>query len=257
MDRRTFLSTALGAAATTALAGCSTAVAEVPPPNIPEKRLRDGGWHRTGESDEVVFDRTYAGVRVTATQHTLQYADRALREEIRERTLGAVDSPLAVFFATRVDFTPDLDGLPMGIGRDQLLSTVEESAKGQFERQLESAGLQNIRERDTGTLTVNTGERADLTRYAAEFPFQGFEVQVTEDRSVSLEGGSFTVAGRIAVWHHGDYVLIAGGANPAQNFARTETEQLSDGIAVTVDIDLGLAPEEYRSEVLGLIKRVR
>jgi len=55
------------------------------------------------------------------------------------------------------------------------------------------------------------------------------------------------------VWNAGDYVVVAGGAYPGENFATTTEKDLSEAITVTVDVDLGLAPSEYEQEVRGLM----
>lgn len=254
-NRRQFLAGAL-AAGTASLAGCAAAAA-VPPPRVSEQLLRQGGWEQVADDSSVVFERSMAGISITATQHTRRYTDTALRTEIRDRTLGNVDTDLMVFFATRVDFTPNIDNLPAGVGRAEIMDVIRENAKEGFRQQLASAGLENIQETGTGTLTVDTGEQAELTRFAAEFPFAGMTFQVAANSGVQIPGTTIGIEGRMATWHHGDYALIAGGANPAQNYTKTVTQALSDGIDVTVDIDLKLTPTRYATEITNLVKSVR
>lgn len=249
MQRRTFLA---GAAAGVAggLAGCS-ARGQPPAPSIPQSMLDDGGWEQYDERVETVFERTFVGVTVTAEAHTLQFEDVALRTDVREKTLGTIDARLAVLFASRIAISPNLSSLPGA--RGQVLDQVESSARQQFEAQLSAAGLQDVNQSSTGSLSVDTGESARLTEYAAGFPFDGASFPVTGDASVSLPGGSIGVAGLLAVWQHGDYVLLAGGAYPAENYADSVSESLSEAITVSVDVDLGLTPDAYRSEVRDLV----
>lgn len=255
MHRRQFMAGAV-ATGVASLAGCSAAAA-VPPPRVSSQLLNEGGWERTADESGVVFERSMAGVTLTATQHTRQYSDTELRAAIKERTLGNVDTDLNVFFATRVDFNPNIDNLPAGIGRAEIMNIVTENAKQGFRDQLTSAGLENVEETGTDTLTVDTGEEADLTTFAADFPFEGIALQVTPDKAVRIPGTTIGIEGRMATWHHGDFVLIAGGANPAETYAETINQSLSDGIDVTVDIDMKLAPKRYATEVTNLIKSVQ
>ncbi len=49
---------------------------------------------------------------------------------------------------------------------------------------------------------------------------------------------------------------MAGGAYPAENFARVTEADLSDAISVTIDVDLGLTPDAYREELFELVRNV-
>lgn len=255
MNRRQFLAGVI-AAGTASVAGCSAAAA-VPPPQVSKQLLEQGGWEQTAEESSVVFERSMAGMTITATQHTRQFSDVELRAAIKERTLGNVDTDLNVFFATRVDFNPNIDNLPAGIGRAEIMDVISENAKQGFRDQLASTGLENIEESGTGTLQVDTGEQADLTTYDADFPFEGIALQVTQDKAVRIPESTIGIEGRLAIWHHGDFALIAGGANPAETYSEHVEQSLSDGIDVTVDIDMKLAPKRYATEVTNLIKSVR
>lgn len=252
MRRRTFL--AAGAAATAAgLAGCS-ARGSPPAPTIPQSLLDDGGWEQYNQRVETVFEQTYFGVTVTAEAHTLEFEDVALRAEVREKTLGAIDARLAVLFASKLAISPDLSSLP--VARGTVLDEVETAARDQFRTQLSSAGLADVSRTSTGSLTVDTGESARLTEFSANYPFEGVSFPVTGEQSVSLPGGDIAVEGLLAVWTHGGYVLLTGGAYPAENYADSVTRSLSDAITVGVDVDLGLSPDAYRSEARALVKAV-
>jgi hypothetical protein len=255
MNRRTYLGAA-ASAGLAGLAGCSTAVGEVAPPSVPESALEEGGWERTGQNQRTVFEESYGPATVTAKAHSLTYADAALRRSVREKTLGQIDGRLAVFSATHIDFGPNLDDLPGGIGRKQILDQTENSARSQFRDRLAAAGATDISQSGTGSLTVDTGEEASLTEYEATYPVPAFEANLPGDESVGLDLDSVAVAGELAVWKHGDYVLVAGGAYPSENVDTSQQRELSDAISVSIDIDLGLTPDAYAEEVRGLVTAV-
>ena len=128
MDRRTFLGTGAAAAAA-ALAGCSTAVGAVAPPDVPEDQLSEGGWEQTEQSLETVFEREILGQSIEAKSHTLVFEDRALREAVRDATDGAVDQSWRFFFATRLRFRPPL---APGVGTAMVLPTVKSEGVRSF-----------------------------------------------------------------------------------------------------------------------------
>lgn len=255
MHRRRFLAGA-AAAGIAGLAGCGTASGTVRPPKLPEDRLDEGGWKRVTATTEEVFSRTVAGTDVSATAVTRVFDDAALRSEVNEKTLGSLDAPLSNFFASRIAFSPNLADVPLDSAREEMSARASEVAKGQFESQLQSAGLTDVSATDAGTITVETGEDADLTEYSAAFEFDALSFDVREE-TITVEGGSVDVEGLLATWIHDGGLLIAGGAYPAENFARTVDKELSNAITVTVDIDLGLTPQAYAEEVTGLVTRVK
>ncbi|MBV0902007.1 DUF6517 family protein [Haloarcula salina] len=257
MNRRDYL-IAGASLGTAGLAGCSfLAAAATPAPNVPKQRLDDGGWTRTNQASETVLERSYGPVTIEAVSNTVQYVDEQLQERVAGRTLEQVQTALSVFFATRVDFSPNLDNLPAGAGRAELLSQVQSNARETFEQQMRNQGLTDIEKTGEGTLDIDTGETAETIRLSAAYPFQGIGFDVTEDKSVEIPPADIDIAALLAVWHHGDYVLISGGAYPAQNFDQVVENSLSEGITVTVDVDLGLEPEAYRTEIRGLVAGVQ
>lgn len=255
MDRREFLA-ATGAGVVASVAGCSGALGSVAPPNVPENRLADEGWVLREESEQTVFEESYGPVTIVAKSHTLAYEDRALRKDVREKTLGEVDGQMAMFSATRIAFSPNLVDLPGSVATSEIVDRTEAAAREQFVSQMEAAGLRNVSRTETGSLEVAGGAEARLTTYEAEFPFGGVSFPVTDEESISLDGEPIAVAGDLAVWEADGSVLVAGGAYPAENLSRTLTEELSDAIAVTIDIDLGLEPETYRRNVRQLLRAV-
>lgn len=257
MDRRTYLTTSLGAAAL-GLSGCSsfTAAAAAPRPVVPEDRLQSNGWAETADESGTIFSQDYGPVTVDGVQHTLRYENTALRQVVADRTLGEVDTALAVFFATRIDFSPNLDNLPGGIGRAEIISEVRSSARDQFEQQLRDQGLTDIETTGTESIDIDTGETADTDTIGAVFPFEGLTFDVTDTERVEIPATDVDIEAVLGVWHHGDFVIVSGGAYPAENFAQTTETELSEGITVSVDVDLGLEPERYREAVRSLVAGV-
>lgn len=255
MRRRDFLAVT-GAGAFATLAGCSSALGSVAAPTVPADRLESGGWVQRDESQETVFEETYGPVTLEAKSHTLVYGNQALRTEIKEKTLGEVDGQMAMFAATRIQFSPNLADLPGGIGTETILDQTESAARTQFVTQMEEAGLEDVEQVDTGTLAVDSGEDARLTNYEATFAVDEVQFPVSDDEGVTLPASAITVAGDLAVWKHGESVLVSGGAYPAENVEQSVTEELSEAITVTVDVDLGLEPDRYREDVRGLVKAV-
>lgn len=257
MNRREYLAVGLGAAAA-GLSGCSSfvAAAETPRPAVPTDRLESGGWEETADDSGTVFEQDYGPVTVEAVQHTLRYEDAALRQRVADRTLGEVDTALSVFFASRVDFSPNLDNLPGGVGQAEIVDQVRQNAREQFETQMRNQGLTDIEQTGTGSIEIDTGETADTDNLQAVFPFEGISFDVTDTESVAIPAADIEIEAVLAVWHHGDFVLVSGGAYPAQNFAREIENELSEGISVSVDVDLGLEPQRYREEVRSLVAGV-
>lgn len=257
MNRRDYLAAGVGLG-TAGLAGCSfLAAAETPPPEVPDQRLADGGWNRTNQSSETVFEQSYGPITVEAVSSTVQYVDEQLQDRVASRTLGQIETALSVFFATRVDFSPNLDNLPAGAGQAELLAEVKANARDSFTQQMENQGLTDIETSGEGTIDIDTGETAETERLTAVYPFEGINFDVTETESVEIPASDIDIAAMFAVWHHGDFVLISGGAYPAQNFDQVVENALSDGITVTVDVDLGLQPDSYRTEIRNLVAGVQ
>lgn len=256
MNRRRFL-TAAGVAGLAGLAGCnnitSTALGSVEPPAVPKDQLEEGGWTFQEEDTRTVLEEDYGPVTVTAKAHSVTYTDTELATRVEEDTLGSVSGTLATYAATRVKFSPDFTQLPEEIGRDQLVDQVEQNSREQFAQQMRSAGLTNVDQTETGELQVDTGETARYTGYSAEYEVGEFSVPLPNEETMTVEVDAIDVSGNLAVWVHGDSVLIAGGAYPAENFAGTFSKDITDAIAMDVTIDLGLEPAAYESEVRDLI----
>ncbi|WP_254271704.1 hypothetical protein [Haloarcula marina] len=258
MERREYLAVGAGLG-TAALSGCSGffAAAETPEPSVPSEELQSEGWKRSAENSGTVLEESYGPVTLRAVQHTLQFQDAALRQQVSDRTLGQVETSLAVWFASRIDFSPNLDNLPAGAGQAEIVDQVRANAREQFEQQMRNQGLTDIRETGSGTLDIDTGETAETVELSAVYPFEGVTFDITDSESVEIPAEDIGIGAVLAVWHHGDYVLVSGGAFPAQNFAETIESELTNGIAVSVDVDLGLTPDAYREEVRSLTAGVQ
>lgn len=254
MDRRTFVGSTV-AAGVASLAGClGTASASVDPPQVSEQLLAAGGWKRLGAE---TFTATFAGA--SADGYTVQFEDATLRETIAEQTLGAVGRELSVFFATRVEFSPPLDDLPLGVGRAEVLAETEDYAREDFQRRLEERGLVDVEVVEETTTTVDSGADADLVEYRATLPLDDFSFDVAGGETVTLPAEPLDVTGLLAVWYdeRAESTLIAGSVFAGENYADTVEVALSSAIDATIDIDLGLTPDAYRAETLGLVQSVR
>lgn len=251
----------VGGVSASLLAGCASpsstrGTTNVDGPSVPSTKLEENGWKRTAQRQRHVFDESYFGgaITVSADQHTVVYEDRRLRETVKKRTLGKLDTSLKLFFSTRVGIEPGLEDLPFGLGVSQVVDRASSSAKRSFERRLADAGLSDVSERRTTDLDIDTGETAKLVEYAAAYDYDAIPVPVPRSDDVVIPSGSLPVTGLLAVWRRGDDVLIAGGAFPAQDFEETVGTDVSEAIHVEVSIDLGLRPARYRQEVLNLVQ---
>lgn len=254
MDRRTFIAVTAGAG----LAGVSGCVAEASPrpPQVSEEQLDDGGWELLKRETEEVFTQEFAGQEVTATANTELYTNARLSEDLSEKTLDQMNGQIVSFFASRVTFDPDVTNLPGGVGRGEILDQVEDESRKNLRDQMTAAGIEDVEQVDEGSLTVETGEEARQTDFEGVFSFDAIEFPVTDDESIELDGEPMTVNGHLAIWHHEDSVLVAGGAYPAENYDETIEKELSSAIDVTVDIDLGLDPDAMRTELFDLVTTV-
>jgi hypothetical protein len=218
---------AAASAATVGLAGClGTRDGPVPEPSVTSDRI-DDGWRLLDESESTVFEQAYGPVTVRALERTLLYEYVSIAEALDE-TFGASGSPV-VFFATRIDLRPALDGLPGGVGRDRVMSEVETAAVDAFRAQLRNAGIENLEAVDEGTTTVTGGHTATAWRFEGEFALDG-EFPLPDGSSTAVEE-PVGVTARLAVWHDGTDVLVAGGAFPAEAL----TEVIGDALPESID----------------------
>ena len=252
-----------GAAGTASLAGCTASGSENgsgsgAPPAPDEDLLGRGGWAEQSTDDRRLLEREFLGGRVTVTAdaETTRYEDAALRRTLRERTLGGLDSSLALFSVARITLDPNPADLPLGVGTKEVLAEVRTRAREQFEATLADAGLSNVRETGERDLSLASGGTTTLTEFAADYEYEAMRVPLPGGKDARIDGGTIEVAGLLAVWRDGRHVVVGGGAHPASNVVESVRTELSDAITVDVDVDLGLTPEAYGEELRGLVASI-
>jgi hypothetical protein len=271
MQRRQFLGSAV-AVGSVAAAGCvghADAISETQPepeaqsesdaegapdaPSIPMEEF-DSGWTIDSERSGFFTD-SVKGITTRGT--TVAYVDEGLAERVRKQTLDAEVRDLRFFFASRIDYEPAVDDLPFGFGRRLVLDATAAKARDRFESGLAESGLEDIEHRETGSVRTADGSRADLFAYDATYPFEGFEFDAG-DSVISVEGQPVASEGLLAVWYSKpvESTVVAGAVNPAENYEQTVERELTEAVALTLDIDLGLEPDAYREESLNLIRSV-
>lgn len=251
MKRRELVATA-GAATLGALAGCSTVSGTVRPPRPSEEKLSEGGWKQIDSSTETLFEKEYSVATVTATASTRVWEDAALRQELQEKTLGAVDTQSAIYFSSRVSTDPGLGEVP-DFSKDEVKQRAETKAGEMFRARLSQYG-ENIQEQDVSdTPTIDAGAEASLTKYTASVPLPDFEYPIGDDQTIAVDNDALALEGYLATWIHDGAVFISGGIYPGENYTREIQRDVTDAVSVTVDVDLGLTPDAYKEELFGLI----
>lgn len=224
-----------------------------PTPSVPVAD-GDGGWVLDRERSGTF---TETGMGVTSTGTTVTYVDRALSETLRERTMGTTFPDLRSLFATRVEYSPPVDRLPFGFGRDVVVNRTGSDARERFERRLGDAGLEDVERRGTRDVQIAGGPTTDLLVYDAVYPYDGFEFEAGGS-TVSVAGDPVAVEGLLATWYDRSEraTFVAGAVNPAEDYERTVDRRLTEAVNLTLDVDLGLTPDAYREESLELIRSV-
>lgn len=242
MNRRDYLGAVAGlaTAATIPIAGCSTAVGEVPAPEIPESRL--DGWTRIDERVETVFEEEVGDATIEGKAHAVVYEDEQLREEI-EAAIGEIDHPVATLAASRVVFSGGLggaDGTDAGVAE-----RVETAARERFESRLREAGIEDIERTSAETVTVDSGARARYHRYMAD-------LMLDTDAAAAADVDAIPVAGDLATWRGGESSLVAGAAYPAESLSAT----IERGGGDPSDVDVGFDAAAYREEVRAILTAI-
>ncbi|WP_418281759.1 hypothetical protein [Halorubrum sp. DTA98] len=261
LTRRRLL-TAGAAASVVATAGClGTRDGDVPEPLVTDDRI-DDGWRLVDESDGVVFEEPVGPVTIRALERTTVYEYVDLAEAVAE-AFDADGSPV-IFFASRIDLRPALDGLPGGIGRDRLMEEVRPAAEAAFRDQLAASGLEDVERVDTDTVDVAGGHAATAYRFTAAFPIEG--ETTLPDGSTGPIDDVVEVEARLAVWHDGTDVMLSGGAYPTEPIiavfdrALPDVLDAADVIGEVVDGDeaeaLSTEPETFAEAVDALLVSV-
>lgn len=182
-------------------------------PSVPVESLGDD-WEQVSNEVETLFELAAASV----VGHTVVYEDTGLASTVTEES-GVAELSRFVF-ATRLGFSPSL---PPGSPRVVKPMVVSE-ATDEFATVLKERGFSDVNRQTRQRLSTGSGTRATLFGYEAQFP---------------TEKATVPVAGWLAVWHAGDF-LLAGGAYP----------QTFDGLAVDVDTST------YRDDLFAVLQRI-
>lgn len=267
LSRRQLLA-ATATVGATSLAGCSrdalgngeSTDESAPEPQPPEQTLTETGWEqlKTTPIEETTTVDAPLGreVSVTARGTSNLYEDARLRARIREGTLGAIDNPLRVFFATKLELDPNVLAAPFDLGSDRVLDVVQSQIESSFKQQLSEMGLEGMSLVEETTIDIKTGESARFYRYESTFPYDDFTVPLTEEKTHTIEGGELRFESLLVLWGRNDQILVAGGGYPGENFTTSEHVEVTDLITADIDIDLKLTPDAYRTDLRDLITRV-
>jgi hypothetical protein len=165
-------------------------------PSVPDEELTAGGWTRTDETVETVFQ--LPGTSVEGA--TVVYGDERARAAAEEAV--GIDQRWRFFFATSLTFTP---ALSPGIGPAMILPSVRSEANRTFKRELRDRGFESISRGRSERVRVDSGDRAKLKQYRARLPLGGTDA-------------TLPVTGWVGVWH-GDGFRIGAGAYPERPVA--------------------------------------
>ena len=190
----------------------------VGPPALPRDRLDRDDWSLVEDEVETLFSLPTARVE----GRTQVYEDADLRAAVEAAT--GVDHMWRFFFATRVSFTPPL---PTGVA-PLIRSRVASEARGAFTDDLVDRGFERVAKGETNRARVRSGARAEFTPFKTTYTLP--------------DGRTLEVEGFLAVWSDDGFV-ISGGAYPAD-------------LDATLSTDTGADADDYRSELLELIRSV-
>lgn len=242
-------------------------------PEVPEDELEANGWVETEDADETTARGGIGPIDLKTARNTVTYENEGLvrrvnnqpvivrtgdweqRRSIRSYTTDVFDAPLAIFSATRIDFGPDVDDVAFGLGRKEIMNRVTAEAKGAFEDRLEEAGLVNVSKSGEGVLEVEAGKQPTLHEYTATYPFDGFTVE-ENNAEMEVPSDDIEIAGKLAVWKDGDYVIVAVGAYPNENYQYQGSSTTTGGEPVELLVDLELDPDAYEEELLEYLEAV-
>lgn len=256
---RRHLLAATAAGGAVAISGClGTRERSVPEPVVADDRI-DEGWDLVDESSAKAFEDSYGPVTVRALQQSRVYAYASVAEAVAE-AFDADGSPV-LFFSTRIDLRPAVDGLPFGVGRDRVMNQVEEATEGAFRDQLRSGGIDDVEVADTSTLDVETGHTATSFTFVGRFIADG-ELDVGGGNTEPVDD-ELDIEARLAIWHDGTDVLLSGGSYPTEPIDVVFEDVLEDAPVELGDVveedtaeTLSQDPETYEGEVDSLMTSV-
>lgn len=258
-SRRKYLA-GVGGLGAAGFAGCTSSEggggdseASVAWPEPTSEKLDD--WELT-TSRRRQFEPT-GGVRPHA--RTRVYDNEALRESMREKTLGEFDRSLASFFATHIK----LEGFTsMFASTSAIAGRVFED----FRAEMEDSGIENVEEVALSDPVPTHESSAELVEYRGEYETPTMSRPVTldgaEERTLEIPSQRLAVSGIAAAWKvDANHAFAAGGAFPAEDYETTDEVSASgdgtgDGIDVRVDVDLNIPHERLRRDVVDLAESV-
>ena len=214
-----------------------------------------GGWAIEEDTEERVYEEQQGLVTASGDAYTTTYVKATLQEEVAAETFDAIEQPLVFFFATWVECSPPIHSMPED--SRTVVEDVDEEARAQFEEDLVANGLRDVELKKRYTTDVATGHVADFSEYTAVYPFDDMEFEVGAGESILLEGGEIEIGVRYAIWTDGEDVFVAGGAFPTENYESETVDQFTDAIEVELEIDLGLEPDAYETELEALLRSVQ
>lgn len=244
---------------------------DAPEPVVPADELEERGWTEMQPTDTDTT-RKFGPLTVTTALNRVSYRHAELIQRVRSQPVevttvdttsndplssyveGVFTDPLRIFSATRIDISPSLDDLPLGLAKKEVMNRVRAEARERFVDEMEQAGLFRIDLDDEKQLEINTGHTARMDIYSAAYPFEGADIPV-EDTVLRLAETDLDIKAYLAIWEQRDHIMIGAGVHPEENYQHTDREERENG-NITAFIDLGLEPNVYEDETLELIRRI-
>ncbi|MDQ2072820.1 hypothetical protein RBH20_09765 [Haloarcula sp. H-GB4] len=261
VNRRHFLSI-LGAAGTSALAGCgstsdtdvgSPSDKDVPAPSVDTKER----WQLTtpDSSPRLLQKGSVGPVKYTAHGHVTQYEDVQLRQQVSDSTFGEIDRPFAVAFAARVDIFPDTFSMATGLQSEKIDSAI----LGNLKSAMNDFGVQNVQQSGTMDAQNTPAETFEVVR--GDYPIQevtidGVDIPHSDRNKMSFGGGTLPIKGIAGRWKSNGSILAGGGVYPDADFEESDQVSMSDAISMSVNVDLDLQPNRRESQILNFVRSI-
>ncbi len=230
-------------------------MSHVEPPRPSEEALGDS-WRKVEERRGTTRKDLLGLARVTAFHHTDVYGNEALRQEVKEKTLGRVDRELMVFFVNRTRVVPGFENLLGSVSRRQLTPAVRTLARNKLEEELRKRGIRELRINGSHDVRGESGRKVELQRLEATYELVDTVVEVDAGKTVEFEGGDVDVNGWLGAWIRSGEVMVVGGIYPADDLERRKHVELTEAVDVQIDIDLDIWPRPYRHEIFELTESV-
>lgn len=245
---------------TSAFAGCSavgsdqpSSVEEADEDQFPSVEVNGENLNQTDEFRRVNQAGGW-GIEVTAytTGHRYELAD--VTETVREKTMGAIDDPLVVFFATE----SNLEGTGTSLAD---VDRIAEMSTNVMRSQLESQGITDIQQVEPVDPLPDVDEDAQSVEFRGTYETPAIERTASlgngEEVPIQIPSQDLEVAGMHTTWKPNDgTAIVGGGVYPTKDFETSSqssvTGERNDGIDVQVIVDLDLEPDSYRERLNSL-----